>query len=153
MLTASDFQQRQSSGVSYSSSMGFISQGFGPSISTRGNISTRGGIATPSAQPRVSMPQLMLYNDTLRIRLIGANGAVIGRRQGPYVQFFENQKFISGLHAQLLYRPDTGWCIADKHSSNGTKLNDHQLQPDVEMSLKNGDIVTLANVVLKVSIN
>ena len=60
---------------------------------------------------------------------------------------------MSGAHAQLLYSPDAGWRIVDKHSSNGTKLNDHKLQPDVEMSLKNGDIVVLANVVLKVSIN
>jgi pSer/pThr/pTyr-binding forkhead associated (FHA) protein len=40
----------------------------------------------------------------------------------------------------------------DLNSSNGTKLNDHRLQPDVEMSLKNGDIVTIANVILKVRI-
>jgi pSer/pThr/pTyr-binding forkhead associated (FHA) protein len=98
-------------------------------------------------------PQLLLYNDSLGIRVIGINGAVIGRRQGPYVQFFQQQKYMSGVHAQLMFYPDTGWHIVDKHSSNGTKLNDHKLQPDVEMSLKNGDIVTLANVVLKVSIN
>jgi pSer/pThr/pTyr-binding forkhead associated (FHA) protein len=53
----------------------------------------------------------------------------------------------------LLFRPESGWCIADRGSSNGTKLNDHRLQPDVEMSIKNGDIVTIANVVLKVVIS
>ncbi len=98
------------------------------------------------------IPQLQLYNDSLGIRIIGVNGAVIGRRQGPYVQFFQQQKYVSGAHAQLLYKADIGWCIVDKHSSNGTKLNDHKLQPDVEMSLKNDDIVSLANVVLKVSV-
>ena len=101
-----------------------------------------------SARP----PQLLLYNDSLGIRLMGINGAIIGRRQGPYAQQLNQQGYISGLHAQLKYYPQTGWCIADKHSSNGTKLNDHQLQPDVEMSLKNGDILTLANVALKISI-
>ena len=97
-------------------------------------------------------PQLLLFNDSLGIRMMGINGAIIGRRQGPYAQQLSSQGYISGLHAQLKYNPQTGWCIADKHSSNGTKLNDHQLQPDVEMSLKNGDILALANVALKISI-
>ena len=30
------------------------------------------------------IPTLTLYNPTLDIRLVGVNGAVIGRRQGPY---------------------------------------------------------------------
>jgi pSer/pThr/pTyr-binding forkhead associated (FHA) protein len=98
-------------------------------------------------------PQLLLYNDSLGIRVIGINGAVIGRRQGPYVQFFQQQKYMSGVHAQLLYKPDTGWCIVDKHSSNGTKLNQRDVLPDVPMSIKSGDIVTLANISLQVSIS
>jgi pSer/pThr/pTyr-binding forkhead associated (FHA) protein len=99
------------------------------------------------------VPVLTLYNASLNIRIQGVNGAVIGRRQGPYAQFFENNMYVSGVHAQLKYNAATGWCIVDKHSSNGTKLNQHPLQPDVEMSLKNGDIVGLANVNLQVSIN
>ena len=99
------------------------------------------------------IPTLTLYNPTLDIRMVGVNGAVIGRRQGPYQQLFEGNMYISGVHAQLKYNAGSGWCVVDKHSSNGTKLNQHPLQPDVEMSLKNGDIVILANVVLKVSIN
>jgi pSer/pThr/pTyr-binding forkhead associated (FHA) protein len=80
------------------------------------------------------------------------NGAVIGRKQGPYVQFFQNNMYVSGIHAQLRYNTNTGWCIVDKHSSNGTKLNDRPLQPDLDMSLKDGDIVTIANVSLQVTI-
>ena len=41
----------------------------------------------------------------------------------------------------------------DKHSSNGTKLNQRDLQPDVPMSIKTGDIVTIANINLQVSVN
>ena len=99
------------------------------------------------------IPALMLYNTSLNIRIQGINGAVIGRRQGPYASYFSNNMYISGVHAQLKYNATTGWCIVDKHSSNGTKLNQHPLQPDVEMSLKNGDIVGLANINLQVSIN
>ena len=94
----------------------------------------------------------MLINSSLNIRLQGVNGAVIGRRQGPYAQYFEQNMYVSGVHAQLLYKADSGWCIVDKHSSNGTKLNQHPLQPDVEMSMKSGDIVTIANINLEVNI-
>ena len=99
------------------------------------------------------IPTLTLYNPTLDIRMVGVNGAVIGRKQGPYQQLFVNNMYISGLHAQLIYKPDAGWCIIDKHSSNGTKLNQRDMLPDVPMSLKSGDIVTLANINLQVSIS
>ena len=99
------------------------------------------------------IPKLTLYNPTLDIRMVGINGAVIGRRQGPYQQLFEGNMYISGVHAQLIYRPDSGWCIIDKHSSNGSKLNQRDLMPDVPMSIKSGDIVTLANINLQVSVS
>ena len=99
-----------------------------------------------------SIPQLMLHNDTVGLRLIAINGAVIGRRQGPYANQLQQHRYVSGLHAQLKYNPATGWLVADKHSSNGTKLNGHPLQPDVEMTLKTGDILTIANIPLQVTI-
>jgi len=108
---------------------------------------------TPVPSAQKGIPSLTLYNPTLNIRMVGINGAVIGRRQGPYQQMFEGNMFISGVHAQLIYKPDIGWCIIDKHSSNGSKLNQRDLQPDVPMSIKSGDIVTLANINLQVSIN
>jgi hypothetical protein len=122
-------------------STGFVSQG----------SDTQRNSASPQHH-NTATPQLLLFNDSLGIRITGINGAIIGRRQGPYAQLLQGQGYISGAHAQLKYAHATGWSIADKHSSNGTRLNDHQLQPDVEMSLKNGDILSLANVPLKVSI-
>jgi pSer/pThr/pTyr-binding forkhead associated (FHA) protein len=109
--------------------------------------SVTGGMQVPRG-----VPVLMLINSSLNIRLQGVNGAVIGRRQGPYAQFFEQNMYVSGVHAQLIYRADNGWCVVDKHSSNGTKLNQRPLQPDVEMSLKNGDILTIANINLEVNV-
>ena len=122
----------------------FVSQGFS---------TLQPGMNSQSQNHKSAIPQLMLYNESLGIRIMGINGAIIGRRQGPYTQQLQKQGYISGTHAQLKYNPQTGWCIADKHSSNGTRLNDHKLQPDVDMSLKNGDILSLANVPLKVSVN
>ena len=98
------------------------------------------------------IPTLTLYNPSLDIRIVGINGAVIGRRQGPYQELFVNNMYISGTHAQLIYKADSGWCIIDKHSSNGTKLNQRSLLPDIPMSIKSGDIVSLANVNLQVTV-
>ena len=151
MLSAEVFHNRGANSMSVSMSMG-MSQGF-ITTSQRYLNTTGGRQSNPGMAQRTGIPQLLLYNDSIGIRVIGINGAIIGRRQGPYVQFFQQQKYMSGVHAQLMFYPETGWHIVDKHSSNGTKLNDHKLQPDVEMSLKNGDIITLANVILKVSIN
>lgn len=148
MLSPADYQNRAAQNEAASSvSTGFVSQGF-DSRSQQNYDST-----SPNMFPGAhSVPQLLLYNETLNIRLMGINGAIIGRRQGPYAQQLQQQMYISGVHAQLKYNAHTGWCIADKHSSNGTKLNDHTLQPDVEMSMKNGDLLSIANIVLQVSI-
>ena len=96
------------------------------------------------------VPILTLANDSLNIRIVGINGAVIGRKVGPYTQFLEKFPYVSGTHAQIKYNSSMGWCITDKHSSNGTKLNQRPLQPDVEMSLNNGDVLTIANINLQV---
>ena len=111
------------------------------------------GVAAPLVQQRTvasGVPMLTLANDSLNIRIVGINGAVIGRRKGPYTQFFEQHAYVSGVHAQLKYKADTGWVITDKHSSNGTKVNQRPLQPDTDMSLNNGDILTIANINLQV---
>lgn len=149
MLSAEELEKRMvSQDLSSAVSAGFVSQEF---MSTnRGESTNR---MTGQLRGVQSIPQLLLHNDSLNIRLSGVNGAVIGRKQGPYTQFFQQNMFVSGVHAQLKYNNATGWCITDKHSSNGTKLNDHQLVPDVDMSLKNGDILTIANINLQVNIN
>lgn len=145
MITPEEYQ-RNALRTGYSS---LISSSMSQSIATTGAVS-----APVSHQPAVNgIPVLTLYNTSLNINLQGINGAVIGRRQGPYTQCFEQQKYVSGVHAQLKYNAGTGWCIVDKHSSNGTKLNQHPLQPDVEMALRNGDILTIANINLQVSVN
>ena len=114
-----------------------------------------GGVAVPLVQQRTSasgVPVLTLANDSLNIRIVGINGAVIGRRKGPYTQFFEQHAYVSGVHAQLKYKAGSGWMISDKHSSNGTKVNQRPLQPDVDMALNNGDILTIANINLQVMV-
>jgi hypothetical protein len=132
--------------VSESVSARYTSQRMGGAISP-----TTGGVA--AGRSPHGIPMLTLSNPMLNIRIDGINGAVIGRKQGPYVQYFQQNMFVSGVHAQLKYKAGTGWCIIDKHSSNGTKLNDRAIQPDTDMTLKNGDIVTIANVNLQVTVS
>lgn len=162
MVSADEFQRKVTSQTAMSSSsvsLGMVSKEMQPSSSSI--LGQSDLLMRPVAQPmpqqvassQKGMPALSLYNSSLNIRMMGINGAVIGRRQGPYAQFFQNNMYVSGVHAQLKYMAGKGWCIVDKHSSNGTKLNNHPLQPDVDMSLKNGDILTIANVNLQVSVS
>ena len=148
MITPEEYHSSVGSQTAFSMSV----SGSAVSFTDRSQTTPSNRVTVPHAVPH-GVPVLTLYNTNMNIRIQGINGALIGRRQGPYVQFFEQNMYVSGVHAQLKYNASTGWCIVDKHSSNGTKLNQHQLQPDVEMSLKNGDIVTIANISLQVSIN
>ena len=117
------------------------------------SISVTPGISIASAGPaRGGLPVMTLVNDGLNIRITAMNGAIIGRRKGPYVQFFEQHSYVSGVHAQLKYKSGAGWCVIDKNSSNGTRVNQNPIQPEVETALKNGDMLTIANIELQVII-
>ena len=114
---------------------------------SRSNVDISQSLVDPN------VPRLSLVSNQLNISIQGINGAIIGRRQGPYRQLFEKDMYVSGVHAQLFYSQDNGWCVMDKHSSNGTFLNRKRLQTDVGMPLKNNDILSIANINLQVIIN
>jgi hypothetical protein len=101
---------------------------------------------------RSSMPMMTLVNESLNIRITAMNGAIIGRRKGPYIQFFEQNSYVSGIHAQLKYKSGAGWFVIDMNSSNGTRINQNPIQPETENPLKNGDVLSIANVNLQVVI-
>ena len=122
----------------------------GMSESLKMEMATSSSMRGNQQQGNNGVPVLTLANDSLNIRIVGINGAIIGRRTGPYSHFFDKYPYVSGTHAQLKYSVNTGWCVVDKHSSNGTKLNQRSLQPDVDMSLGNGDVLTIANINLQV---
>ena len=148
MLTIDDLKSNANQQTAFSAtsiSSRLISKDY---VSSAVSAAQQTGISQSPQQ--IEMPVLELNNDLLNIHIKGINGAIIGRRQGPYAQFFQNNMYISGVHAQLKYKANSGWCITDKHSSNGTKLNDHAMQPDVDMTIKNGDIIAIANVNLQV---
>ena len=146
MVSVDELQRSSSISASFSHSVTGVSQGIS-------YVSSGDRVQTPVRNVRsTGVPMLSLYNPSLDIRIEGIDGAVIGRKQGPYVQFFQSNMYVSGVHAQLRYVGESGWSIVDKHSSNGTRLNGRPIQPDVDMSLSDGDVVTIANVNLQVSI-
>ncbi|MBQ9654999.1 MAG: FHA domain-containing protein [Prevotella sp.] len=146
LMTGADEQQEQRDGAKNADSVS--SSIF--SYTGASQVSQRADGQLPGMS---GIPTLTLYNPSLDIRIVGVNGAIIGRRQGPYQQMFKDNMYVSGVHAQLIYKPESGWSIIDKHSSNGTKLNQRDILPDIPMTIKSGDIVTLANVNLQVSVN
>lgn len=150
MMVSADERQ---DACAHSSRAGFSSQIFkGVSPAASSAACTGSTMDVPCQAGGYDIPTLLLVNPSLDIRIEGINGAVIGRRQGPYQEFFENKMYVSGVHAQLLYHQNTGWSVMDRHSSNGTKLNERQMQPDISMPLKNGDILSIADVNLHVMI-
>ena len=153
MTSAEEIQRQHNYTVSQTAFASSVSMGISH------NSTSQGGHLTQPPSMRVApvpMPKtqakLLLSNESLGINIEGVNGAVIGRRQGPYIQYFQTNMYVSGVHAQLKFNMGSGWSITDKHSSNGTKLNGHPIQPDAEMSLKDGDIITIANINLKVNL-
>ena len=123
------------------------------SIAANAVTTSRANIEISQSLVDAGVPRLSLVSHQLNISIQGINGAIIGRRQGPYRQLFEKDMYVSGVHAQLFYSQENGWCIMDKHSSNGTFLNRKRLQADIGIPLKNNDILSIANINLHVLIN
>ena len=123
------------------------------SIAANAVTTSRANIEISQSLVDAGVPRLSLVSHQLNISIQGINGAIIGRRQGPYRQLFEKDMYVSGVHAQLFYSQENGWCIMDKHSSNGTFLNRKRLQADIGIPLKNNDILSIANIKRQVLIN
>lgn len=127
---------------------GMASQRTGASVSVATATSTVAGGVPMGGK----MPPLALGNVALGINIVGVDDAVIGRREGPYMTLFQNNRYVSGRHAQLHYTQLKGWVVVDKKSSNGTFVNKVRLVPETPMPLTDGDTLTIANVSLKVKI-
>lgn len=58
------------------------------------------------------------------------------------------EPIVSDQHALILYKPELGkFYLKDLASSNGTKLNGEELEPDQSKELKDGDKITIAKAV------
>ena len=73
----------------------------------------------------------------------------IGRKSDRSQLVFSEDPYISGLHAVIVLR-GSDWYLIDRHSANGTFLNEQKLNPDEEYPLQVGDRIRLANTTLVV---
>lgn len=126
--------------------------GTGKRCTLCGGIMSTAGFLQTTPSVVMKTPEMTLSNTHFGIRIIAENGAIIGRRKGPYTQILESNPYISGLHAQLIYDPKHGWGVTDKNSSNGTVVNDEELAPEVFHTLRDGDTLTIADLPLQVQI-
>lgn len=98
---------------------------------------------------RSNLKRIHLSNYSLGIKMQAVNGAIIGRREGPYSFILENQPYISSKHVLLEHNQYTNiWTVTDLNSSNGTSLNGINLIPGEPTAIKEGDKIQLANVEL-----
>lgn len=104
------------------------------------------------ATHRSGIPQMFLVNDSLHLRMAAVDGAILGRNNGIYRNHLAQCNYISGTHAQLNYMPGQGWCVTDKHSSNGTSVNKQRLMADLPSLLHDHDKLVLANIEFRVEI-
>lgn len=68
------------------------------------------------------------------------NRLVLDKTKDPRFQY------ISGYHAELLLMQDGSIYLTDKSSMNSTKVNGKRVEPEVEVSVRRGDRITLADV-------
>lgn len=107
----------------------------------------------PSISTQTSGDQISFINNAINIKFNAKHGDIIGRKKGPFADIFGSYKQISGAHAQITYEQNKGWFITDLDSSNGTKYNNAQLQPNIPQLLQNKTYILLANIEFLVQFN
>lgn len=75
--------------------------------------------------------------------------AIIGRTIGPYENLLSDCNLISRKHAKFV-KKGRDWYIVDFGSTNGTLINDVELQPDTPMKFKAGDVVDFGTYIFDV---
>lgn len=71
---------------------------------------------------------------------------IIGSAPDVHVKY--DSPFVSGYHAELLLLDNGDILLTDKASRNGTFVNDVRISPNKEVSVKRGDNIRFADVVL-----
>lgn len=97
--------------------------------------------------------EISFINNAVNIKFSAKSGDIIGRKKGPFADLFGSYKQISGSHAQISFENGKGWYITDLDSSNGTKYNNQQLQPNNPQLLQNKSYIILANIEFLIQFN
>lgn len=98
-----------------------------------------------NVEPAPSLKKLFLKSN-IGIIIHAENGAVVGRKNGPYSQMLAGQGYVSGTHARLDYNAQGYWTITDLGSTNGTMQNGSKLVPMQAYRINQNDNITIANI-------
>lgn len=77
------------------------------------------------------------------------NEAIIGRSNSPYEHLLSDCNLISRKHGKFL-KQGRDWYIVDFGSTNGTLVNDVELQPNVPMKFQAGDVIDIGTYIFDV---
>ncbi len=91
------------------------------------------GLAFPEAEPSRSFPLDLDEN------LVGRRNG----RAGVHPEIAVNDPSVSARHLKICRRGDGTLYLVDVNSSNGTRLNDRQVEPGVETALRPGDSLVI----------
>jgi predicted RNA-binding Zn-ribbon protein involved in translation (DUF1610 family) len=94
----------------------------------------------------VTIPELRLLNKNINVDLAIQNNTVIGRTTGDYASIFGTYVQVSGKHCRFSYDSLKGWCVTDLGSTNGTKLNNSALIPNISQALRDQMYLKIANI-------
>ncbi len=84
-------------------------------------------------QPRPSSS--LTFRHTSGKEIVVQNGDILGRKNGPHIGVLGAFAYISGTHA-IVKQEGTKWFIIDQGSSNGTRLDGIDLEPNKPIELK-----------------
>lgn len=93
-------------------------------------------------QPRNSTSLTLRHTSGKEI--VVRNGDILGRKNGPHIGLLGAFAYISGTHA-IVKQEGGKWFIIDQGSSNGTRLDGIDLEPNKPMELKSNGKLELAD--------
>jgi pSer/pThr/pTyr-binding forkhead associated (FHA) protein len=80
--------------------------------------------------------------------LLGRTRTQEGHRPDFDMSFYDQEGYVSRRHAHII-RARNGYFITDLDSSNGTLVNERLLPPQRPRLLRNGDQITIGEVVIQ----
>ena len=93
-------------------------------------------------QPRISNSFTLRHTSGKEILV--QNGDILGRKNGAHAGFLGSFAYISGTHA-IVKQEGTKWFIIDQGSSNGTRFDGIDSEPNKPIELKSNGKLELAD--------
>lgn len=120
--------------------------------SLKGNKSSIKTETSVAPSTRVGEFSMIAMNAPFRVEVsVTKDDFIIGKNPSMVDGAITFNKMISRVHCKI-NKANTGYTITDLQSANGTYVNRKRLQPNQPYSVKNGDVIRLANSDFQVSI-